>query len=80
MFTLEGSTAGQDDEDAMAQTGGTTVTTGATVKVTDDDIVSSVALTINGDDALTVNESDGATDVTVAVTVTTLDARRYRYR
>ena len=70
MFTVEGSTAGQDDNED--RTAGTDIN-GVAVTVDDDDVVSSVALTINGGAALTVNESDGATDVTVSVTVTTLD-------
>ena len=65
--TLTPSTAGQDGTGDGAD--GTTTVTPATLTLTDDDIVSSVDLQLNGDDALAVDESDGETEVVLSATV-----------
>ncbi len=56
-FTLEGSTAGEDDD---------TTITSATVEVTDDDEVSAITLTVN---PMTATESGGAISVALGASV-----------
>ena len=72
MFSLVGSTDGQDgDPDADPATG--TDITPVTVTVTDNDTVSEIVLDLNGDTAgtgITIKEDAGATTVTLTATVT----------
>ena len=70
MFTVEGSTAGQDDDRDADPVTGTTIA-GATVTVTDDDDVAMVAVTL---DPTSVTENGGEATVTVALEVTFADA------